>query len=293
MQRSIVVAAMALSLGGCMPSLSTSSSRSTVLKGHVMAFDVDAKGNAVSVRDRSGKANEAVVTTHSVADEATTVDISVNGQLQNGTTVPGRTGLKVDKKIANSFVAAAAGPDSFLGLAGVKGTNFAIGAYGVTEGGTTYFGLGATGNRTTDAPTTGTARYTGAMAATVAGSASGFQSIVGTVNMDASFGPGQGSISGRASNLVAVPGGTVDYDIVMEPTAIVGSGYDNGLLRLAQPGTNTTVGTMTSSDYQGALYGSGAAETAGTFQFSADGAPAIVGSGTESIQGIGVFGGAK
>ncbi|MBX3532603.1 MAG: hypothetical protein KF849_18550 [Rhizobiaceae bacterium] len=293
MQKSILVAAMALSLAGCMPSLSTTSSRSAVLKGHVMAFDVDANGNAVSVRDRSGKANEAVVTTHFVADEAKTVDISVNGQLLNGSAVPARSGLKVDGKISNSFVAAAAGPDSFLGLASVKGTNFAVGAYGVTEGGTTYFGLGATGNRTTDVPATGSARYTGAMAATVAGSASGFQSVVGTVKMDASFGPGQGSISGRVSNLTAVPGGTVDYDILMEPTAIVGSAYENGRLRLVAPGSSTSVATMASSDYQGALYGAGAGETAGTFQFAADGAPAIVGTGTESIQGIGVFGGSK
>jgi hypothetical protein len=293
MVRSLAAAVSLLLLTGCMPSLSSSTSSSTLLKGHVMALNTDAAGNAVSVKDRSGSANNATVTTYFLSDEAQTVDIAVAGQLQNGTTVPSRAGLKVDPKITNKFIAAAAGTDSFLGLANVKGTHFAVGAYGVRDGSTTFFGLGATGNRTTDMPATGTARYNGAIAATVAGSTSGFQTVAGTVTMDANFGPGQATISGRAANLVSTAGGATGYDVLMEPTAFIGNEYANGKLKLVQRGGTAAVGSMTSSDYQGGFYGGGAAETAGTFQFGADGVPVTGGTGTESLQSIGVFGAAK
>src|SRR5690606_38242460 len=102
------------------------------------------------------------------------------------------------------------------------------------------------------------------------------------------------NIGGLASRLFTESGVPVPMDVIMNPTPIVGARYQGGSMTLVRAGTSTPVGSMVSSEYQGAFYGPNAVETAGSFQLEANHVPIVGGGGaTQNVQAIGVFGGRR
>lgn len=271
----------------------TTTGTSTV-RGHFFAVNLNEDEEMVSIRDRSATASVATVSVHSVDGEPRTADISVAGPLGGGSVVPGRTGLRVDSSASSFGIVAAEGDDAFLGSAAVGGQHYGLGAYVVIDGNVGFVGLGMTGNETQSMPTTGQATFRGEMAGVVAGDVTGVEAVTSNLTMNTTFTPSGGSISGRTADMITEGGSRVGIDVVLGSTAIQGNRYEGGSLSLMAEGTDTPVGAVTSSDYQGAFYGPGAAETAGSFQIEATGIPIINGGGaTQRVQAIGAFGAAR
>ena len=209
-----------------------------------------------------------------------TVDITkrdgnaATGTIAVGGIVPAdSTNVPVDQNTVGDRLPTFRNSDVFLGEV-VEGKNFALSRYNydwksdiVVRSGYVVFG-----DRTKSVPTAGTASYNGEVyGMTIANGEKYVRGLTGSVNLNASFG-GTPAIGGKMTNLrlheannSQVP---LAQDIVMEPVGLNGSGYAGGKMHLIEAGSvNTRVGTMIVSDYQGALYGAGGPETAGTFQF--------------------------
>lgn len=259
-----------------------------------MAMQVDGTGEATGVVDRSGGEGTMTVRQKGPRGVVEQADVSVSGSMALGTTVPGDDGLAVDVTSKGDYIPTFQNADSFLGEV-QEGEHYAIATYRTDLGNRRYVTYGVTkGEETVNLPNNGSAIYTGQVNGTVYGSQTGEQALSGDVRVDANFGPGVGTVDGRMQNLRLIQGPdnfALGSDIVMNDAVIASGGYQ-GTLQFVQPGTNTSSAVMAGSSYNGAFYGTGAPETAGTFQFDAVGAP-ISGGGTERIQGVGAFGGAR
>lgn len=281
-----------LGIAGCGAGIETIYTDS--LYSRSMAMQVDGTGEATGVVDRSGGEGTMTVTQKGPRGVVEQADVSVSGSMALGTTVPGDDGLPVDVTSKGDYIPTFENADSFLGEV-QEGDHYAIAVYRTDLGNRRYVSYGVTKDEVTASmPNSGAAVYVGQVNGTVYGSQTGEQALSGDVRVDANFGPGVGTVNGRMQNLRLIQG--VDNfglgsDIVMNDTLIANSGYQ-GTLQLVQPGTNNPSAVMAGSSYAGAFYGSGAPETAGTFQFSAVGAP-IDGGGNENIQGVGAFGAAR
>ncbi len=291
--RNLTILAFTALLAACTTGGGTTpDTRTLVLLGHVLALEPDEDGVPRTAVDRSGQANSATVTTHLVDGKPSTVDIAVAGTLAKGTVVPGATGLKVDQqKTGDAALATTQEGDSFLAALST-GKHHAVGLYAVQQGNRQFIGLGVAGEATQTMPTVGAADYNGDVNALLAGSVSGVQSVGGRLKMTAAFTPGGGTVFGRTSGLADnetdVPAGV---ELGFNSTAISGNTYAGDSISLLSQSTGLPVGTVTSSNYQGAFYGPDAAETGGTFQFAATGVP--LSSGTQDVQAVGAFGLAK
>lgn len=259
-----------------------------------MSFNTDASGAPVSVRSRSLTANTATVTVQTENGKAVTADISVAGQLADGSTVPGAVGLLVDPATANSALVSASSADAFLGQVEVGGRDYVLGGYGVRQGNVLYAGFGMAGNESPNVPTVGSAIYSGEAAGFVVGDVTGVDAVTSRLSLTARFAPGGGTVSGLATNMVNANGVRIPIDVRFDQANISGSKFEGGKLGLQSPTNGAAIGQVVSSDYQGAFYGDRAAEAAGTYQIEATGVPIVGGGGqTQRIQSIGAFGAAR
>src|SRR5690606_2971324 len=99
-------------------------------------------------------------------------DVTVDGEMAGGTTVPGDDNLPVVGSTGN-YIPTFAGEDSFLTQL-AKGENSVIAKYETQLGDRRFVTYGVTqGGETTNMPTTGTASYNGSVFGTVFGSQTG------------------------------------------------------------------------------------------------------------------------
>lgn len=258
-----------------------------------MAMRTNAGGEATGVVDRSG-GEQTMTVSQAGGGSGRRASVSVSGPMVNGTTVPGDDGLPVDPASLVDYIPTFESNDSFLGSMD-EGAYQSIVKYETDLGDRRFVSYGVTkGGETSNMPSSGTATYNGRVYGTVYGSQTGQQDLSGRVSLGANFGTGTRTIGGRMTELRLQQGPDsfgLGSDIVVNAAPISGNTYGkpNTSLNLVHPGTNTPSATMASSNLDGAFYGNGAAETAGTFQFNALGAPISTG-GTENLQGVGAFG---
>jgi hypothetical protein len=288
-----VVGALA-GLSACGPG-AIESFQTDSLYSRSMAMQTNGVGEATGVVDRSNNEGTMVVRQRSLNNVLVDGGATVNGAMAFGTTVPGDDGLPLDPTSISDYIATYENADSFLGTL-QEGANYSTVLYATDLGDRRYTTYGVTkGHEATNMPNSGTATYNGNVNGTVFGSQTGEQQLSGNVSMGANFGPGIATIGGKMTNLRLQQGPdnfALGSEIVMNATPITGNNYRNGTLQFVTPGTNTANAVMASSAYDGAFYGNGGPETAGTFQFDALGAP-ISGGGTERIQGVGAYGAAR
>ncbi len=225
------------------------------------------------------------------------VDIKPKGTMTGGAALPVETGMTLVDQTATTRVYE--GTDAFLSQVSL-GPDMGFGIFRrkpTPNAG--LVGYSVEGNRTQNMPPAGSATFNGAAALTVVQDTL-VENASGTASLTASFGAGA-TISGRISDIKlgtgdddtspfaagAVPLGA---DIVLDPAAISGNGYQNGTLRLVEPGGATDIaGTVNHTDYSGSFFGSGAAGTGGTLHYKGTG----MGNGIGNIEMIGGFYGNK
>ncbi len=266
------------------------------MDGHFMGLTTNNAGQVTGVFDRSSGYQQAVADTSYVNGYPDRASVTVNGTMQNGNAVPGSSNLVGDPSSVGNRVGSYNGPDAFLGEV-IEGRDYAVLRYHKTQPGREYVGYGAVGRLTQNMPRTGTATFNGLVDGDAYGSQTGKARLQGTVSLGANFGGATPTIGGKMSNLtLRGPSGAIPLgsDIVMEAANIAGPQYENGRLQLVTAGTNMPNSTMVGSNYQGLFFGSGAAETGGSFQFGATGVPIYQGFGaTEVMQAVGGFGASR
>lgn len=282
----LAVGVSVVALAGCgranRPDLST---ETMTTRGHAMSFATDASGVATGVYDQSSDPIDGEITTTLANGIPTSVNVAHNGAMGGGTGVPQGRDLKARQSGGYSF----RDGDSFLTGVSV-GKDYVAAQYRTKSGTNSVVSYMVGGNKTGSMPTSGSARYSGKAQATVFGSTTKRSDVKGKVSLNANYGSGGGSVSGKIHSLNGVLKGT---DIQLRSIGLVGSNFSNGTMRFVKAGTNSTDGrSMDGSNYQGAFFGSGAREAAGTFQFRASGVP-IPGGGRQNLQGVGAFGGKK
>ena len=253
-----------------------------------MAMRTNASGEATDVVDRSVSNNQVMtITQREINGFPHDASVTVSGSMFGGTTVPGDDGMAVLAGSTSDYIPSYRNNDSFLTEVH-EGAYYATAKYETRLGDRKYVAYGATrGGETLNMPTNGVAHYNGSVHGTVFGSQTGESALSGNVSMAANFGPGLSTMSGKMTNLRLIQGSdnyALGSDIVMNAAPINGNGY-SGSLYLDRAGVSTF------GSYDGSFYGPGARETAGTFQFDADGVP-IPGPAPayERLQGVGAFG---
>ncbi len=260
--------------GANRPDITTSSVN---VRGHGMALSTDAAGTPAFVYDKSDAYLEGNVTRTMANGVPISANAGFDGKLDNGTSIPGRNDMKVDAANLNSFTAT----DAFLSVVR-SGNAHGLYAYGTRGSGRDYTVYASGGDRTGNMPTSGMATFNGGAEATVFSSLTGKSVVTGKSQLTANF--SNGTVSGKLYELNGALAGT---DIVLGQRAVVGPNFTNGEVALTVAGTQIPNATLTSSDYQGSFFGSGAGEAAGTFQFSATNMPTL--AGTQNLSGVGGF----
>ncbi len=273
-----------VALAGCgglsanQPSLTT---QTAAAKWHGVGYAKSATGNVIGVIDKSDNAQTGRLVTTLANGLATSADVELDGTMEGGTRVPKGDNLKVDPANTANF----SNNDSFLGRA-LAGSSYNVVQYRTRSGTTDFIAYGSHGTLTGNMPSGGSFAYAGKAVGSAYGSATGQAEIAGDVRIDATFQPGGGNVSGRISNL---NGPLQGVDILLNQKTISGNSYANGQLSLVAAGGNTPVANLTGADYQGSFFGTGAAETAGTFQLGAQAVP-MVGGGAQRVEAVGGFG---
>lgn len=134
--------------------------------------------------------------------------------------------------------------------------------------------------------TVGTASYKGKASATTIGSQTSRLTVVGDSTIVADFTPGGGTVTGTVTNIALDGTSQPTLDPSRDAQPIRGS-----FSAFKFSGDTNPAEGPSSSEYQGAFYGSDASETAGTFQFGAPGTELGIGIGT--IHGVGSFGASR
>lgn len=224
---------------------------------------------------------------------ATSVSMGAISGLNGGASIPASASYG---RVAGSGSAIGSGAefsangDSFLEPI-LSGTGHVLHQYGTTysSGGHDYLAGGyvTTGTQTPEAGRlTSNATFNGKVVGIVLepGEAAG---IVGDVSFTAAISGAGGTMSGVATDMMAIPEdgapAKVGVDLVFAPAAINGSAYQ-GKVDIADRNGNS-LGVVKASDYQGAFYGANAESTAGTFQAELGANPQTGQAGTAQIIG--------
>jgi hypothetical protein len=282
----IAAALAAAALAGCgaAPNVPNLTTQTAETRGHGIVLNTRATGAVNGVFDRSDSSQTGRVITTLSNGLGTSVNVEVDGGMEGGTGTPEGDNLKVDPINLANF----RDGDTFLTRV-ATGSSYVSNRYGIIHEKRPHTFYGVSGTRTASLPTSGSATYSGAAAGTVYGSSSQAADVTGDASLTANFSGGGGTIEGRISNLNGPLSGT---DILLNQRALSGANFQNGEVALVTAGTSSANATMTGSDYQGSFFGNNAAEAAGTFQFGAQNVP-VAGGGTQTLEGVGVFGGSR
>lgn len=184
--------------------------------------------------------------------------------------------------------------DNFLELvsAAQGGTN--LFRYTSRKNGYQQIGYLVDGTRSPTTPTSGTASYrNGSAEATIIGSATGQRIVEGSATLNASFTAQGGTISGKIDNL-SVDSHRQPYSFALGSAAIKDGGFAGGDVQVVR---DDKVPILSSGNYQGGFYGSGAQAVAGTFYVRSGigTVPTRIGGvdRMETIEGVGIFGAEK
>jgi hypothetical protein len=262
----------------------------SVSLSHFIVYNTDASGTPVSVADRSVLPELMTVVEYDDGSSRTATTAWVVGVLPGGTSIPRLEGLTPRPGSPPNFLRTVISNDGFLDQV-TEGSTFALGRYSVRSGSKLFTGYRVAGDTPVNIPTSGTATYTGAAHATMFGSTTGARDVSGNAQLVAAFGAGTGAIAGRLTNLTA-NGAPVGYELALNPTALSGASYLGGTLSVTHPGGAASGANVYSGNWQGQFFGEGARAATGTFTIGAHGVP-MAGGGTESVQGVGGFGGER
>ncbi len=264
----------------------------SVTLSHFIALETQRDGTPVAVADRSVAPEMMTVLEYDDGSSRTAASAWVIGVLPGGTSIPDLTGLDPDPTYPGNYIRTVISNDGFLDEVG-SGDGFALGRYSVRNRARDrlFLGYRFVGDIVSNRPATGSAAYEGIAHAMMFGSFTGARDVSGRAALKAEFDGAGGSVSGRLSDLKA-GGQPVGYELVLQPAGISEAAFLGGRIAVEGVGGAPSGATVTSSDWQGMFFGAGAKAAAGTFTLGADGVPRP-GGGTESVQGVGGFGGSR
>lgn len=247
--------------------------------------------SADGTRDRTRTAIGIDIVTRPPGDAPTEGDIKPKGPMASGAEIAAATGLKHEAdSTPDALGFGNDARDTFLTVRRIS-SDLVIGDFVKLNAAGFVRGVGVAGNPTQDMPTSNSATFTGEAFFVP----TNLTDMKGKTTMRAEFAPGGGTVSGKIDQ-IQTSGRRPDIlglDIVLQQTPISGSTFSGGKVGLVTAGTDTAVGTVTSSDYGGGFFGAGAAQAGGTFHFEATGVPLPGVLNPTTFEAIGAFHGSR